>query len=200
MYHLKHSIGSMPFVTSDTSTMAMSLAVTSDARGLGRTDIASQMCTCLQDRNLRADPKQTESRWTLESLAASGKERKMRALGPTEASRMWPGTSNLGRALESAVSYIFQPDAPRSTLSVAVSPSHLVCHLLCGVTGANGFISFHLHFCLFASTCSALSPLVPGLLPFRPPSSVPFPCNSSVSHTRYRLPAVLPIPPANPGL
>ena len=110
MYHLKHSIGSMPFVTSDTSTMAMSLAVTSDARGLGRTDIASQMCTCLQDRNLRADPKQTESRWTLESLAASGKERKMRALGPTEASRMCLVTSD-------ELSYIFPHDVAVFPLS-----------------------------------------------------------------------------------
>jgi hypothetical protein len=35
---------------------------------------------------------------------------------------MCPGTSNLGRALETAVSYNFPPDAPRSTISVAVLP------------------------------------------------------------------------------
>ena len=114
-------------------------------------------------------------------VAASDSQRNdRRALGPTEASRMCPATSNLGRALESAVSYIFQPDAPRSTLSVAVSPSHLVCHLLCGVTGANGsyhsiciFVHLPQHAARFHLSCQGFCPF--GLqAPFRFPATAAF--------------------------
>jgi hypothetical protein len=56
-------------------------------------------------------------RQTSELVAASGKDR--RALGPTEASRMCLGTSNLGRAL---VRIFFNLTTRRSTLSVAVFP------------------------------------------------------------------------------
>ena len=38
---------------------------------------------------------------------------------------------------------------------------------------------------------------MPGLLPFRPPSSVLSLCNSSVSHTRYGITAVLLVPHAD---